>query len=148
MEHDPKKHRCWKCKHLTMVGEFACCNYFENTGKLRTYPNGRNGPHVPGGGPYDPCYAYERAKRGLNTVPPFPETREPEQTEEKKDLRRGVKCSWDYEKAKQMYMDGVKISVIAKAVGADVKTLSRYQLRYGWNAERKNRKAEKKDVKT
>ena len=142
MEFDPKKHRCYRCKYLTMVGEFACCNYFEVTGKLRTYPKGRNGPHIPGGGPFDPCYAYEcRKGRGFDAVPPFPEHPPEPEREKKPDLRVGVKCAWDFEKAKALYMDGMKPKQIAEAVGTDAKTIIRYVQRYGWKIERQNRKA-------
>lgn len=145
MEFDPKKHRCYKCTYLAMVGEFACCNYFEVTGRLRTWPDGKDGPKVPNGGPYDPCYAYKKRKgRGFSAVPPLPEF-EPEQQkpEKKKDLRAGVKCSWDFEKAKALYLDGMMPRKIAEVVGTDAATITRYAQRYGWTLERNFRREEK-----
>ena len=145
MDNDPKTHRCYKCKYLTMVGEFACCNYFEVTGKLRTYPEGKNGPHIPGGGPRDPCYAYQRRKgRGFSAVPPFPERApEPEPEEKKADLRAGIRCKWDFEKAKALYMQGMKAKAIAEIVGTDAATIIRYTQRYGWYIEKTGGKKKK-----
>lgn len=125
------EHPCWKCEHLTMAGEFAVCNYFENTGKLRTYPEGPDGPRRKFS-LTEPCPCYQRAKRGLNAVPPIPKQKK---EEPKKDLRKGVRCTWDYEKAKSLYLNGMSAQKVAKEVGTTTEQISKYACRYGWRLD-------------
>lgn len=143
----PSEHRCWKCAHLTMCGEYAVCNYFENTGKLRTWPEGPNGPWVRNS-PTEPCPCYKRAKNGhgLNVVPALSSSYK-EKPKEKTDLRKGPRCDWDYEKAKQMYMNGASIQEIAEAVGTEKGNISKYAYRYGWRMEADYKKRDKRKVK-
>lgn len=132
----PSEHRCWKCAHLVMAGEYAICNYFENTGKLRTYPEGKDGPRNRFSAT-EPCQFYKRAKRGLNTVPPLPELFDEKKNAEAErvDLRKGVRCGFDYEKARKMYLAGAPIGEIAETVGTDKHNISKYASRYGWRLD-------------
>lgn len=131
----PSEHRCYKCEHLAMAGEVAICNYFENTGKLRTYPDGPEGPRIRFSAT-EPCPCYKKAKNGLSVVPPQSERkREAPKPEDKTDLRRGVRCDFDYEKAKAMYLAGAKIQEIADAVKTDKKNITKYATRYGWRLD-------------
>lgn len=130
----PSEHRCYKCAHLTMAGEVAICNYFENTGKLRTYPDGPDGPRRRFSAT-EPCPCYKRAKNGLSVVPPVPEKSRDKPKEEKPDLRRGVRCDFDYEKARKMYLAGASIQEIAEAVGTEKKNITKYATRYGWRLD-------------
>jgi hypothetical protein len=131
-----EQHRCYKCVHLALCGEYTICNYFENTGKLRTFPNGRDGPHE-AGSDTKPCPHYERntKRNALKTVPPFRE--EKKAAEEKTDRRKGVKVTWDIEKAKQMYLSGqYSAKEIAAVIGVKEHTIACARYRYQWNLEK------------
>ena len=130
----PSEHRCYKCAHLAMAGEVAICNYFENTGKLRTYPDGPEGPRIRFSAT-EPCPHYNRAKNGLSVVPPLSEKSQDKPKEEKTDLRCGVRCDFDYEKARKMYLAGSSIQEIAEAVGTEKKNITKYATRYGWRLD-------------
>lgn len=142
----PSEHRCWKCAHLKLCGEYAVCNYFENTGKLRTYPEGPNGPRTKFSAT-EPCPCYKKAKHGLNIVPPQPEWPTAIKKEEKTDLRRGVRCGFDYEKARAMYLSGAPIQEIADAVGTNKRNITTYATRYGWRMDPACVKRDKRKTK-
>lgn len=139
---DKSKHRCYHCKYLTVAGEFAVCNYFEMTGKLRTWPQGRYGPKVENGSWDTPCYCWEKARRPFEQVPEFraavPKDRpKPKKEPEKKDGRKGPRCKWDYDKALGLYMEGKTLAECARAVGTAAINVQRYAERYGWAELRK-----------
>ncbi len=135
---DPTKHRCYHCYYLTMAGEFAVCNYFEMTGKLRTWPEGRYGPKIENGSWNTPCYCYKPAKNGFEKVPEFWEPKKPKaKAPEKTDKRKGPRCKWDYDKALGLFMEGKTLREVAQAVGTAEINVRRYAERYGWAELRK-----------
>lgn len=135
---DNKKHRCYRCGYLVDCGAFVCCGYLEQTGKPRSFPED-GGAQIPWS-ETEKCPHYKRKKgKWFTDVPPGPgkpHKTEPEAPPEPKiDRRKGLRTSWDYEKAKRLYLEGVPPARIAEIVGCKVSTLRGYIYRYDWIAQ-------------
>ena len=150
MANDKKKHRCYRCAYLADCGVFVCCGYLEQTGKPRSFPEG-GGKQIRWSDT-EKCPHYKRKKgKWFTDVPPGPgkpHPTEPEPPAEPKiDRRKGLRTSWDYEKAKQMYHDGIPSKEIAEAVGCKVGVLRNYIYRYEWASEAGGEKAKEREGK-
>lgn len=139
-----KDHPCYKCSYLVTAGELTMCGYFEKTGKLRSWPDGKNGKQRKFSWT-EPCPEKVYDPTATSRVPPFPEwlKKKDEQTP-KIDKRKGLRCSWNYEKAKQLYIDGVPIKEIAEAVGGKPQVIYNYAIRYEWRRGPKKKKVKEK----
>lgn len=144
---DKKEHRCYRCGYLEDCGAFVCCGYLEQTGKPRSFPED-GGEQIPWSDT-EPCPHY-KPKRGrwFKDVPPGPGTvksREPPPPP-KIDRRRGIRTSWDYEKAKRLYLEGMPQKKIAEIVGCKVSVLRNYIYRYEWKTQAGIDKAKEKEA--
>lgn len=139
-----ESHRCYKCVHLAVCGDTTLCNYFENTGKLRTFPMGPNGPHE-AGSDTAPCPHYRRNNRrsAVKTVPPFRTEKRIE--EPKADGRRKIRVTWDVEKAKALYLQGESYRSIAEKTGGTESAIRSAVTRYGWKDEKTTKKDGRKN---
>lgn len=131
---DKKKHRCYRCSYLADCGDLVCCGYMEQTGKPRSFPEG-GGKQIRWSDT-EPC-PYYKPKRGrwFKDVPRGPGivSHEPPPPQQPKiDRRKGIRTSWDYEKAQKMYFEGVPPKQIAEAVGCKLAVLRNYIARYDW----------------
>lgn len=125
-----KDHPCYKCSYLVTAGELTMCGYFEKTGKLRSWPDGKNGKMRKFSWT-EPCPEKIYDARATSRVPPFPEWMKKKE-EPKPDKRKGLRCSWDWETAKQLYAEGVPIKEIAERVGGKPAVIYNYATRYEW----------------
>lgn len=107
------------------------CGYFEKTGRLRTFPEGKDGPRRKMSWT-EPCPVKIYDSRATSRVPPFPEWMKNRDGEPKVDKRKGLRCSWDWETAKRMYAEGVSVREIAEAVGGKPAVIYNYAMRYEW----------------
>lgn len=139
-----KDHPCYKCTYLVTAGELTMCGYFEKTGKLRSWPDGKNGKQRKFSWT-EPCPEKVYDPTATSRVPPFPEwlKKKDEQTP-KIDKRKGLRCSWNYEKAKRLYAEGVPIKEIAEAVGGKPQVIYNYAIRYEWRRGPKKKKVKEK----
>lgn len=145
---DKREHRCYRCAYLADCGAFVCCGYLEQTGKPRSFPEG-GGKQIRWSDT-EKCPHYKRKKgRWFKDVPPGPgkpRKTEPEPPPEPKiDRRKGSRVSWDYKKAREMYLSGVPLKDIPEAVGCTIDALRNYIYRYDWSSEAGVEKAKERE---
>lgn len=140
-----KGHRCYGCKYIQLLnGSYPICGYFDVTGNLRSYENGKRIPWSD----TEPCKHKIMAKRPHGYVPYGPELEKAAEKAEKlaaaqkkknrSHAKQGREPIWDAEYAHELYKRGFARQEICKIMAPlSGSTLASFALTHNWKTGKK-----------